>query len=52
MFEFSVDNDTTIEKVIMPDGIKKQDEFFGDVDVFYNQAIADIFLKPLLVILN
>ena len=45
MFEFSVDNDTTIEKVIMPDGIKKQDEFFGDVDVFYNQAIADIFLK-------
>ena len=45
MFEFSVDNDTTIEKVIMPEGIKKQDEFFGDVDVFYNQAIADIFLK-------
>ena len=45
MFEFSVDNDATIEKVIMPDGIKKQDEFFGDVDVFYNQAIADIFLK-------
>ena len=45
MFEFSVDNDNAIEKVIMPDGVKKQDEFFGDVDVFYNQAIADIFLK-------
>ena len=45
MFEFSVDSDATIEKVIMPDGIKKQDEFFGDVDVFYNQAIADVFLK-------
>ena len=29
----------------MPDGIKKSDQFFGDVDVFYNYAEANIFLK-------
>ena len=47
MFEFSsnASNSNQIEKVKMPDGIKKKDEFFGDVDVFYNQAIADIFFE-------
>ena len=46
MFKFQVDeNNIEIDKVTMPDGIKKTDEFFGDVDVYYNHAKADIFLK-------
>ena len=45
MFAFSIEDRDVIEKVTMPDGIKKKDEFFGNVDVFYSQAVADIFLK-------
>ena len=44
MFEFSVDNsDMRIIKVNMPEGKKKKDEFFGDVDVYYNSAKANIY---------
>ena len=36
MFEFSTDQDKVqIIKATMPDGTRKVDEFFGDVDVFY-----------------
>tara|TARA_Y100001960_G_C14778833_1_gene885131 strand:- start:1980 stop:3755 length:1776 start_codon:yes stop_codon:yes gene_type:complete len=46
MFEFSTDNDDIqITKVVMPDGKKKQDEFFGDVDVYYNQTNAEIYIS-------
>ena len=46
MFKFEVeDDDISIDKITMPDGIKKSDQFFGDVDVFYNYAEANIFLK-------
>ena len=44
MFEFSVDNSNMkIIKVDMPEGKKKKDEFFGDVDVYYNSAKANIY---------
>tara|TARA_B100000029_G_scaffold484377_1_gene536514 strand:+ start:4839 stop:6617 length:1779 start_codon:yes stop_codon:yes gene_type:complete len=46
MFEFSIKNaDIKIEKVIMPNGKKKKDEFFGDVDVYYKYTDAQIFLS-------
>ena len=44
MFECSVDNSNMkIIKVDMPEGKKKKDEFFGDVDVYYNSAKANIY---------
>ena len=37
MFEFeSLDQQNKIKKVEMPDGKKKTDEFFGEVDIYYN----------------
>ena len=48
MFEFSVDNSNMkIIKVDMPDGKKKKDEFFGDVDVYYNSAKANIYFDKI-----
>ena len=48
MFKFQIDgNGVDIDKVTMPDGIKKTDEFFGNVDVYYNYTKAHIFLKDL-----
>lgn len=48
MFEFSVDNsDMRIIKVNMPEGKKKKDEFFGDVDVYYNSAKANIYFDKI-----
>jgi len=48
MFEFSVDNlDTKIIKVDMPEGKKKKDEFFGDVDVYYNSTKANIYFDKI-----
>jgi|TARA_B110000091_G_scaffold32619_1_gene34240 thiol:disulfide interchange protein DsbD len=48
MFEFSVDSsDTKIIKVDMPEGKKKKDEFFGDVDVYYNSAKANIYFDKI-----
>ena len=39
MFEFSTDqNKVQIIKATMPDGTKKVDEFFGDVDVYYHKT--------------
>jgi thiol:disulfide interchange protein DsbD len=39
MFEFSTDQDEVqIIEATMPDGTRKVDEFFGDVDVFYHNA--------------
>ena len=44
MFEFSVDNpDMKIIKVDMPEGKTKKDEFFGNVDVYYNSTKANIY---------
>ena len=46
MFEFeSLDESNKIIKVEMPEGEKKKDEFFGDVDVFYYSTVADIFFE-------
>ncbi len=46
MFEFeSMDKDNKIIQVQMPDGVKKTDEFFGEVDIYYSTASADIFLE-------
>lgn len=46
MFEFSTDNpNIKIAKVTMPDGVKKTDEFFGDVDVYYNLVEANVYLS-------
>ena len=43
MFEFSTDrDDVKITKAQMPDGTKKIDEFFGDVDVYYNSTTAEL----------
>ena len=44
MFEFSVDNpDMKIIKIDMPEGKTKKDEFFGNVDVYYNSTKANIY---------
>ena len=41
MFEFSVNQDSAkILSIEMPDGLKKKDEFFGDVDVYYQSTYA------------
>jgi len=46
MFEFeSLDKNNSILKVEMPEGKKKTDEFFGEVDVYYLTADANIFLE-------
>ncbi len=45
MFEFQSLDTNRILKVEMPDGKKKQDEFFGDVDVYYYSAEADVYFK-------
>ena len=46
MFEFSTDDpNIKIAKVIMPDGIKKKDEFFGNVDVYYKLVEANIYFQ-------
>ena len=43
MFEFESLNTNKISKVEMPEGKKKHDEFFGDVDVYYYSAEADVY---------
>ena len=46
MFEFeSLDENNNIVKVEMPDGKKKVDEFFGQVDVYYLYTDASIFFE-------
>tara|TARA_B100000676_G_scaffold244571_1_gene246714 strand:- start:2856 stop:4607 length:1752 start_codon:yes stop_codon:yes gene_type:complete len=46
MFEFeSLNEDNKINRIEMPDGKKKTDEFFGDVDIYYFSTSADIFLE-------
>ena len=46
MFEFeSLDLQNKIKKVEMPDGKKKTDEFFGEVDIYYNSTEADVYLE-------
>ena len=43
MFEFSTDQDNAnILSIEMPDGLKKKDEFFGDVDVYYQSTYAKL----------
>ena len=49
MFEFSVDSsDMEIIQVDMPQGKKKKDEFFGDVDVYYNSTKANIYFDKII----
>ena len=49
MFEFSTDNrDVSIISADMPEGKKKKDEFFGDVDVYYTKAKAVIELDSII----
>ena len=46
MFEFeSLDENNQIKKVEMPDGKKKTDEFFGEVDIYYFSTSADVYLE-------
>ncbi len=46
MFEYeSLDENNKINKVEMPEGTKKTDEFFGEVDIYYYSAQADIYLE-------
>ncbi len=46
MFEFeSLDTNNNILKVEMPEGKKKTDEFFGEVDVYYLTAEAEILFE-------
>ena len=43
MFEFSTDQENVkITKTLMPNGTKKVDEFFGNVDVYYNSTSAEL----------
>ncbi len=43
MFEFSTDRENVkIINAQMPDGTKKVDEFFGNVDVYYNSTRAEL----------
>ena len=43
MFEFKSLGENKISKIEMPEGKKKQDEFFGNVDVYYYSAEADVY---------
>ena len=46
MFEFeSLNEENKINRIEMPDGKKKTDEFFGEVDIYYFSTNADIFLE-------
>ena len=46
MFEFeSLNEDNKINRIEMPDGKKKTDEFFGEVDIYYFSTSADIYLE-------
>ena len=45
MFNFQIDSENIkIKTVKMPEGSKKHDEFFGDVDVYYRTTKADIYI--------
>ena len=49
MFEFSVDSpNMKIIKVDMPEGKTKKDEFFGDVDVYYDSTKANIYFDTII----
>jgi len=49
MFEFSTDQDEVkIIEATMPDGTRKVDEFFGDVDVFYNKTNVKIVFNKII----
>ena len=49
MFEFSTDQDEVkIIEATMPDGIRKVDEFFGDVDVFYNKTNVKLVFNKII----
>ena len=46
MFEFkSLDESNKIQKVEMPEGKKKTDEFFGEVDIYYYSVSADVYME-------
>ena len=46
MFKFTTDNDQVkIINIKMPEGQKKHDEFFGDVDVYYLKTHADLEIQ-------
>ena len=46
MFKFTTDNDLVkIINIKMPEGQKKHDEFFGDVDVYYSKTHADLEIQ-------
>ena len=46
MFEFeSLNKDNKIHRIEMPEGKKKTDEFFGEVDIYYFSTSADIYLE-------
>ncbi len=46
MFEFkSLDESNKIQKVEMPEGKKKTDEFFGEVDIYYYYVSADVYME-------
>ncbi len=50
MINFSIvgTNDNNIIKVQLPKGIKKTDEFFGEVDIYKDRISADVtFAKPI-----
>ena len=50
MIDFSIvgTNDNNIIKVQLPKGIKKTDEFFGEVDIYKGRISADVtFAKPI-----
>ena len=50
MINFSIvgTNDNNIIKVKLPKGIKKTDEFFGEVDIYKDRISADVtFAKPI-----
>jgi thiol:disulfide interchange protein DsbD len=49
MFEFSTDQDEVkIIEATMPDGTRKVDEFFGDVDVFYNKTNVKLVFNKII----
>ncbi|CAH0991455.1 Thiol:disulfide interchange protein DsbD [Sinobacterium norvegicum] len=45
-FKVKINGDNITDAVTIPEGLAKQDEYFGDVNVYYQQAEIDITSQP------
>jgi thiol:disulfide interchange protein DsbD len=45
-FKIKVDGDNITDSVVIPEGLAKTDEYFGEVNIFYQQAAIDLTTLP------